>query len=54
VAFFDDHLNLCKTLRSEDVNKWEATMQEEYDLLMANGMWKLINLPKDHKSVRCK
>ena len=37
VALLDDHLNLCEALRSEDASKWEAAMQEEYDLLMANG-----------------
>ena len=54
VAFLDDHLNLCKALNSEDVNKWEATMQEKYDLFMTNNMWELTNLLNNHKSVRYK
>ena len=29
-------------------------MQEEYDLLMANGTWNLTKLPKDRKNVGCK
>ena len=53
VAIWDNSLNLCKALRSEDANKWEAAMQE-YDSLMANSTWKLTNLPKDRKSVGCK
>ena len=28
-------------------------MQEENELHIANNTWKLTNLPKDHKSVRC-
>lgn len=36
VAFVDDHLNLCKTLRFEDASKWEATIQEEYDSLIGS------------------
>lgn len=51
VAYLEDPLNLCKALKSEDVSKWEAAMQEESNSLMANGMWKLTNLPKDCKSI---
>ena len=47
-------MNLYKTLRSKDVSKWEATMQEEYDSLMANGSWESTKFLKDHKSVGCK
>jgi hypothetical protein len=41
-------------MRSEDASKWEAAMQEEYGSFMANGMWELVPLPKDRKSVGCK
>jgi hypothetical protein len=54
VACFDDPLNLCDAMRSEDASKWEASMQEEYGSLMANGTWELVPLPKDRKSVGCK
>ena len=54
MALLDDPLNLCKALRSKDASKWGAAMQEEYDLLMANGMWELTNLRIDRKSVGCK
>ena len=50
----DDPLKLCEALRSKDTSKWEAAMQEEYDLLMASGTWESTKLPKDHKSVGCK
>ena len=46
MAYLEDPLNLCEALKSEDASKWEAAMQEESNSLMANGMWKLTNLPK--------
>ena len=51
MVLLDDPMNLCKALRSKDVSKWEAAMQEEYDLLMVNGTWELTKLPNDHRSV---
>ena len=54
MTFLDDLLNLCEALRSLDGSKWKATIQKEYDSLMANSTWELTNLPNDHKSVGCK
>ena len=54
VASLKDPLNVCEAMRSEDANKWEAAMQEEYDSLMANGTWELAPLPKGRRSVGCK
>jgi len=54
VACFDDPLNLCEAMRSEDASKWEVAMQEEYASLIAYGTWELAPLPKDRKSVGCK
>lgn len=51
MALFDDHLNLSEVLRSKDARKWKATMEVEYDSLMANSRWELTNLLKDCKSV---
>lgn len=53
VVLFDDHFNLDKVWRSKYARKWEAAMQEEFNLLMAGGMWKLTKLPKVSKDVRC-
>jgi hypothetical protein len=53
-ACLDDPLNLCDAMHSEDASKWEAAMQEEYGSFMANGMWELVPLSKDRKSVGCK
>ena len=41
-------------LRSEDASNWKATIQEECDLLMANSLWELTKLPRNHESVGCK
>ncbi len=46
MASVKDPLNVCKAIQSEDASKWEATMQEEYDSLMANGTWQLAALSK--------
>ena len=54
MTLLDDLLDLCEALRSEDASKWKAAMQEEYDLLLANGIWELTNFTKDRKSIRCK
>lgn len=47
-------MSLCEVVKSEDARKWEASIQEEYDSLMANGMWALTMFPIDHKSIECK
>ena len=39
VPSLEDPFNVCKAMRSEDVSKWKVAMQEEYDSLIANGMW---------------
>ncbi|OAE20919.1 hypothetical protein AXG93_3256s1660 [Marchantia polymorpha subsp. ruderalis] len=54
VALMNDPLNLCEAMRSEYASKWKTAMQEEYDLLMANGMWELSTLSESRKSVGCK
>lgn len=54
MAFFNNHSNLCKALRSKDANKYEAAMQDEYNLFIANNSWELTNLPNDCKGVGCK
>jgi len=33
---------------------WRITMQEEYDVLMANNTWTLTSLPPGRKSIGCK
>ena len=37
MEFLNGPLNLCEALRSENASKWETSMQEEYDFLIANG-----------------
>ena len=54
VAFTHDPNTFDEALRSDDVDKWEAAMDEEYNSLLANGTWELTPLPKQRKSVSCK
>ena len=46
-----DPLNLYEALKSKDVSKWKAVMQEEYNLFRVNDTWELTKLSTDHKSV---
>ena len=39
MTFLDDHLNLCKALRSEDTIKWKTAMQKKYTSFTTNGRW---------------
>ena len=41
-------------MKSEYVKEWKAVADSEYDSLIANETWKLVELPKDHKSIGCK
>ena len=33
---------------------WKSTMEDEYDALMKNGTWKLVDLPLRKNAIRCK
>lgn len=54
VATLEDPLNVCEAIKSEDASKWEAAIQEEYDLLMAYGTWGLVVFSKGRKSIMYK
>jgi transposase InsO family protein len=54
VASFDDPQTLSEAMQSEDANKWEDAMTEEYESLMSKGTWELAPLPKTRKSIGCK
>ena len=53
MTLLDDHLNLCEALKCEDASKWEATMQKNYDLLIANGTWELTKLLRIKDANEC-
>ena len=41
-------------MNSEDSNKWLATSQEEFDGLTEMGVWKLVDHPDNHKTIKCR
>ena len=43
-----------EAMRSEDSEKWLATSQEEFDGLTEMGVWKLVDRPSDHKTMKCR
>jgi len=53
VAYVDDPLTLYEAIRCSDASKWEMSMQEKYESLMANGTWKLTPFLKEGSSVGC-
>jgi hypothetical protein len=46
VVLAHDPTTLCEALKCDDASKWEATMEDEYHSLLANGTWELTTLPK--------
>ena len=45
VESLDEHMNFCAAIRFQYARKWEAAIQEEYDLLMVN-----MNIESNHSS----
>ena len=43
-----------EAMNSEDSDKWLAASQEEFDGLTEMGVWKLVDRPSDHKTVKCR
>ena len=43
-----------EAMSSEDSNKWLAVSQEEFDGLTEMGVWKLLDHPDDHRTIRCR
>ncbi len=41
-------------MQSEDANKWEDAIREEYESLTNKGIWELAPLLKHRKSIGCK
>jgi len=49
----DTPLSYHDAVKSPQANKWHITMEEEFNLLTERGTWKLEDLPKDRKAIRC-
>ena len=43
-----------EVMRLEDSEKWLATSQEEFDGLTEMGVWKLVDHPDNHKTIKCR
>ena len=43
-----------EALKLEDSEKWLAASQEEFDGLTEMGVWKLVDHPHNHKTIKCK
>ena len=43
-----------EVLNSEESMKWLAASQEEFDGLTEMGVWKLVDCPSDHKTIKCR
>jgi hypothetical protein len=50
----NDPESYAEAMRSLEAAKWKTAIQEEYDSLMKNGMWRLGRLPLGRKPVKCK
>ena len=53
-ALIADPLTLTEALQSENAMKWQNACDEEYNSLLANDTWELVELPKGRQAVGCK
>lgn len=44
-------LKPCLMLKALDIPEWKASIQCEYNALIANGTWDLVLKPKDKKTI---
>jgi hypothetical protein len=54
VVFDNEQATAAEALAGPDSEKWHRAMQEEYDSIMKNGTWTLVELPNGRKPVSCK
>lgn len=50
----NDPQNLEEALSSPYADQWKKAMQEEYDSLIKNKTWSLVDLPSDKRALPCK
>ena len=43
-----------EALNLEERDKWLAASQEEFQGLTEMGVWKLVDCPDDHKTIKCR
>ncbi|XP_017482478.1 PREDICTED: uncharacterized protein LOC108371430 [Rhagoletis zephyria] len=44
----------AEALSGQHAQEWQKSMQTEYDALIANGTWSLVELPEGHKAIGSK
>ena len=53
-ALRPDPQSYSEAMRSPDSRKWKEAIQTEYDSLMENGTWKIVDLPPGRKALTTK
>lgn len=48
------HVEPFSVKEALSVSHWKEAMQREYDALLANNTWKLVDLPPNRNSIGCK
>ena len=52
---FQEALNSYReAINSEESNKWQTAAQEEFQGLTEMGIWKLVDCPDNHKTIKCR
>ena len=55
VNMFQDNPNSYKeAMARPESNEWKQAIKDEYDGLIEMGTWKLVDLPKGRKPVKCR
>lgn len=51
---YEEPLSYEEAMASSYKDEWQAAMQAEFDSLIKNNVWKLVDRPNDHGVVKCK
>ncbi len=51
---FSDPLSYSEVMKRSDKELWMKAMQEEYEALIGNKTWDLVEIPADRKPVKSK
>ena len=49
-----DELNLKEAMQTSEASEWRSVVQREYDGLIENGTWKLVDRPTDQHVLTAK
>lgn len=50
----NDPLTVQEAMNSSEAQLWKQAMQSEYNSLLDNNTWELVDLPSDKKAINCK